>query len=183
MKYNHIIAGILSVFWCASLMQVLADTIPVNNLVQIVASDSATAKTVAWQDDSGRRDYTVTYRQKGSRETERAFVTNPKRPPVYDADWVPPYTYGAYMQGLRPDTDYEYEIADGDGESGWFPFHTTTEQLNRYEVLVFSDTQSSDYSVWGQTAQSAYEAHPGAAFFTVVGDLSDNGQSWYQWKE
>jgi hypothetical protein len=182
MKYNHIVAGILSAFWCASLAPVLADTIPVNNLVQIVASDSATAKTVAWQDSSGRRDYTVTYRQKGSSETARAFVTSPKRPPVYDAEWVPPYTYGAYMQGLRPDTEYEYEIADADGESGWFPFHTTTEQLNRYEVLVFSDTQSTDYSVWGQTAQAAYEAHPGAAFFTVVGDLSDNGQSWYQWK-
>ena len=82
MKYNHIIAGILSAFWCASLAPVLADTIPVNNLVQIVASDSATAKTVAWQDSSGRRDYTVTYRQKGSRETASAVVTSPKRPPV-----------------------------------------------------------------------------------------------------
>ena len=180
MKYNHIIAGILSAFWCASLAPVLADTIPVNNLVQIVASDSATAKTVAWQDSSGRRDYTVTYRQKGSSETARAFVTSPKRPPIYDAEWVPPYTYGAYMQGLRPDTEYEYEIADADGESGWFPFHTTTEQLNRYEVLVFSDTQSTDYSVWGQTAQAAYEAHPEPLFTVEIG--ADNGQSWYQWK-
>ena len=86
MKYNHIIAGILSAFWCASLAPVLADTIPVNNLVQIVASESATAKTVAWQDSSGRRDYTVTYRQKGSSETARAFVTSPKRPPAKEAD-------------------------------------------------------------------------------------------------
>lgn len=182
MNYKRILTGILSALWCVSLAPVQADTIPINNLVQIIASDAATAKTVAWQDNSGRRDYSVTYRQKGSKDIERAFVTSPKRPPIYDADWVPPYTYGAYMQGLKPDTDYEYEISDSDGESGWFPFHTTTEQLNQYKVLVFSDSQSDDYSVWGHTAQAAYDANPDAAFFTVVGDLSDNGQSWYQWK-
>lgn len=182
MNYKHILAGIFSALCCVSLTPVQADAIPINNLVQVIASDAATAKTVAWQDDSGRRDYSVIYRQKGSSDAEKAFVTSPKRPPIYDADWVPPYTYGAYMQGLKPDTDYEYEISDTDGESGWFPFHTTTEQLNQYKVLVFSDSQSSDYSVWGATAQAAYNANPDAAFFTVVGDLSDNGQSWYQWK-
>ncbi len=157
--------------------------IPITNLVQIVASDAATAKTVAWQDDSGRRDYTVVYRQQGNTDTQRAFVTSPKRPPVYDADWVPPYTYGAYMQGLKPDTAYEYKIATADGESGWFPFHTTTEQLNAYKVLIFGDSQSTDYGVWGSTARTAYEHHPEAAFFIMMGDLSDNGQSWYQWRQ
>ena len=47
--------------------------IPITNLVQIVASDAATAKTVAWQDDSGRSDYTVVYRQQGNTDTPRAF--------------------------------------------------------------------------------------------------------------
>lgn len=182
MKWKTMAALTLLGQWLG-LLPALADSIPIDNLIQVVASDAATAKTIAWQDASGRKDYTVRYRQKGQEKTERAFVTSPKRPPVYDASEVPPYTYGAYLQGLRPDMAYEYEIENAAGTSGWFPFRTTTERLDTYKVLVFSDTQSTDYAVWGKTAAAAYENCPDAAFFAVVGDLSDNGQSWYQWRQ
>lgn len=158
-------------------------TIGVTNLVQIVAKDSATAKTVSWQDDSPRQDYIVYYRKAGDTEEKEAFVTMPKRPPVYDAYNVLPYTYGAYMQKLEPDKAYEYRIANEDGSSPWFSFTTTRENLNDYHVLVFGDSQSTDYSVWGHTAEAAYEKKPDAAFFIMMGDLSDNGESWYQWRQ
>ena len=155
----------------------------VDNLVQIVAKDNAVDRTVSWQNNMPRRDYSLEYRIKGATDSQKAYVTEPKRPPVYDENNVPPYTYGAYMQKLKPATDYEYRINNGDGATPWYSFTTTTENLNQYKVLVFGDSQSVDYSVWGQTARKAWETNKDASFFINMGDLSDNGQSWDQWRE
>ncbi|MCH4167210.1 MAG: metallophosphoesterase family protein [Megasphaera sp.] len=154
-----------------------------DNLVQIVAKDSATGRTVSWQNTTPRTDYTVEYRAKGTTDSQQAYVTEPKRPPIYDENNVPPYTYGAYMQQLKPATDYEYRVRNEDGATPWYTFATTTEQLNEYKVLVFGDSQSVDYSVWGQTARTAWESNDDAAFFVNMGDLTDNGQAWFQWRD
>ena len=66
-----------------------------------------------------------------------AYVTEGKRPPIYDADNPAPYTYGAYMQKLTPATEYEYRIVNADGATDWITFSTTKEYLNKYKVLVF----------------------------------------------
>lgn len=157
--------------------------IEITNLVQIVAKDSATAKTISWQDERPRRDYKVYYKEGGDDKEKEAYVTTPKRPPIYDEDNVPPYTYGAYMQKLEPHKTYEYRIVNSDGTSPWFSFTTTKEDDNDYKVLVFGDSQSTDYSVWGHTARVAYEKEPDGAFFIMMGDLSDNGEAWYQWRQ
>ena len=88
------------------------------------------------------------------------------------------------MQHLQPDTAYEYRICNDEGEeTGWFSFTTTKEELNQYKVLIFGDSQSVDYSVWGQTAQIAWNQNKDAAFFVNMGDLTDNGQAWFQWRD
>ena len=154
-----------------------------DNLVQIIAKDSATSRTVSWQNTELRDDYSVEYRATGTTDMQKAYVTDPKRPPVYDGNNVPPYTYGAYIQKLKPATDYEYRIRDDEGATPWFTFATTKEDVNQYKVLIFGDSQSvDDYHVWGQTAQTAWEGNEDAAFFVNMGDLTDNGQAWFQWR-
>lgn len=173
----------VAILWISAFTGVMAQSITIDNLVQIVSADSATSKTISWQDPSGRTDYTVEYRAADSTATSQAEVTRPKRPPIYDYDNVPPYTYGAYMQKLQPNQAYEYRISDSDGATGWFSFTTTGEDDNTYTALILGDSQSSDdYSVWGQTARLAYQAAPQAKFFVNMGDLTDNGQAWYQWR-
>ena len=103
MKYkkSHLVAALLSAFTLFS-SQALA--MSVDNLMQIVAKDSATGKTISWQSDSNRNDYSVEYRHKDQGDVQLAYVTEGKRPPIYDADNPAPYTYGAYMQKLTPAT-------------------------------------------------------------------------------
>ena len=183
MQYKKLLTTILAgaaVFWNG--MAGAAQPIAVENLVQIISKDSATSRTVSWQDTARRSDYMVEYRRQGTGEIREAYMTGLKAPPVYDADWQAPNTYGAYMQQLTPETTYEYRIRNSDGTSGWMPFTTTPADLDKYKVLVFGDSQSTDYSVWGKTARTAWENNTDAAFFINMGDLTDNGQSYYQWK-
>lgn len=175
-----ILAGLAS---CLTMPLWAADQqVPVDNLVQIISENSATARTIAWQNKEASKDYSVDYRQKDSTDLKQAFVTEAKRPPVYDANNPPPNTYGAYMQRLKPDTAYEYRINKGKASTTWIPFATTKKNLNQYKVLIFGDSQSVDYTVWGQTAKTAWDANTDAAFFISMGDLTDNGQAYYQWR-
>ena len=176
--------GLYAVISMAGINTIAAQPLAVDNLTQIISKDSATSKTVSWQSSVPHYNYCVEYRQQGSNDIHQAYVTEPKRPPVYDYDNIPPYTYGAYMQHLQPDTAYEYRICNDEGEeTGWFSFTTTKEELNQYKVLIFGDSQSVDYSVWGQTAQIAWNQNKDAAFFVNMGDLTDNGQAWFQWRD
>ena len=176
--------GLCAVISMAGINTIAAQPLAVDNLTQIISKDSATSKTVSWQSSVPHYNYCVEYRQQGSNDIHQAYVTEPKRPPIYDYDNIPPYTYGAYMQHLQPDTAYEYRICNDEGEeTGWFSFTTTKEELNQYKVLIFGDSQSVDYSVWGQTAQIAWNQNKDAAFFVNMGDLTDNGQAWFQWRD
>ena len=176
--------GLYAVISMAGINTIAAQPLAVDNLTQIISKDSATSKIVSWQSSVPHYNYCVEYRQQGSNDIHQAYVTEPKRPPIYDYDNIPPYTYGAYMQHLQPDTAYEYRICNDEGEeTGWFSFTTTKEELNQYKVLIFGDSQSVDYSVWGQTAQIAWNQNKDAAFFVNMGDLTDNGQAWFQWRD
>lgn len=176
--------GLYAVISMAGINTIAAQPLAVDNLTQIISKDSATSKTVSWQSSVPHYNYCVEYRQQGSNDIHQAYVTEPKRPPIYDYDNIPPYTYGAYMQHLQPDTAYEYRICNDEGEeTGWFSFTTTKEELNQYKVLIFGDSQSVDYSVWGQMAQIAWNQNKDAAFFVNMGDLTDNGQAWFQWRD
>lgn len=153
MKYRkrHLLAALLSAF---TLFSGQALAMSVDNLMQVVAKDSATGKTISWQSDSDRSDYSVEYRHKDQDDVQLAYVTEGKRPPIYDADNPAPYTYGAYMQKLTPATEYEYRIVNADGATDWITFSTTKEDLNKYKVLVFGDSQSTDYSSGGRRRRS-----------------------------
>ena len=49
-------------------------------------------------------------------------------------------------------------------------------------MLIFTDSQSSDYSDWRNVAQNAIKRHPEAEIFTNLGDLVDNGEDSSQWR-
>lgn len=154
----------------------------VDNLEQIIPENSATAKTISWQNDRNVNDYRVEYRRQGSEDVQTLPVNAGKRPPIYNVNDPAPFTYSAYIQGLLPSTTYEYRICQGGEATGWGSFTTTAEDVNDYKVLIFGDSQSTDYGVWGRTARLAWNRNQDAAFFVNMGDLSDNGQAYFQWR-
>lgn len=158
------------------------ENLPIDNLVQIIPDDASRSYTASWQDSHWKKHYTVEYRQQNNNTSSEAAVSGPKRPRLYDENNPAPATYSVRMKNLKPETAYEYRIKNDNAATGWFPFQTTAKNLNHYKVLVFGDSQSTDYSVWGDTAQTAWNANQDASFFISMGDLTDNGQAYFQWQ-
>jgi len=105
------------------------------------------------------------------------------RPPRYNADWQQaPYTYSAAMHDLEPETVYEFRIGSAAETKEWQSFKTGKKKENTYKVIVMGDSQSVDYDVWGKTVQAAATNSNDAVFWIGMGDLTDNGQAWFQWR-
>ncbi len=76
------------------------------------------------------------------------------------------------------------KILLGLGLGNFFPAPAKAETLqDSFKMLVFADSQCVDYNVWKKVADAAIEKFPDAELVTVIGDLVDNGQADYQWRE
>ena len=58
-----------------------------------------------------------------------------------------------------------------------------TDNKNAFKMLVFADSQCVDYKVWKKVADFADKTFPDAELATVIGDLTDNGEADWQWRE
>lgn len=89
--------------------------------------------------------------------------------------------HSALITGLKPNTRYVYRVGGPDGWSQPKYFTTAPAITQNFTFLVFGDSQSINYNVWGTTLHKAYQANYQAAFFANVGDLVDVGQDYAQW--
>ena len=88
--------------------------------------------------------------------------------------------YTVYLQALEPKKEYAYRIVL-DKDKG--PWHKLKTEGDSFKALMFPDSQSSDYSGWQQLAQEAFKRHSEAEVFISMGDLVDNGEDGYQWRQ
>lgn len=152
-------------------------------VLQVVGADGAVSRSVTWQDAEGRSDYRFIYRKRKDAQEIQVPVTEQPRPPRYNADWQQaPYTYSAAMHDLEPETVYEFRIGSAAEMKEWQSFKTGKKKENTYKVIVMGDSQSVDYDVWGKTVQAAATNSNDAVFWIGMGDLTDNGQAWFQWR-
>lgn len=86
------------------------------------------------------------------------------------------------LTGLKPGTTYAYRLREGADWGEPHTFTTAAANVASFKFLIFGDSQSSNYKVWGTTLHQAYQANPDAAFFSNVGDLVDVGQDYGQWQ-
>jgi len=91
------------------------------------------------------------------------------------------YVHSLTITGLKPGTSYLYRWGDGQNWGETRSFRTAPMNPLAFTFLVFGDSQSSNYDVWRNTLQKAYQANPHGAFFINVGDLVDVGQDYAQW--
>ena len=90
--------------------------------------------------------------------------------------------YTVKLRSLEPNTEYSFRVTSGENYSDWYEFTTPTENKKTCSALIFGDSQASDYSVWGKTANAAYKKFKNADFFINMGDLVDNGSDIEQWR-
>ena len=144
---------------------------------QIVAQDNSTSRTIMWQSDSSEADAVIEYRLAGSKNTQSIGATDK----VFTDDGSTTYIHEATLTGLTPKTKYEYRVGYGsDRRSDWYPLETAGASV--YDVLIYPDSQSGDYSQWEEIVKDSAHRNPRTALYISMGDLVDNGEQAYQWR-
>ena len=144
---------------------------------QIVAQDNSTSRTIMWQSDSSEPDAIIEYRQEGTENTQNINATDK----AFTDDGSTTYIHEATLTGLTPNTKYEYRVGYGaDRRSDWYSLETAGASV--YDVLIYPDSQSADYSQWEEIVKSSALRNPRTALYIGMGDLVDNGEQAYQWR-
>ena len=144
---------------------------------QIVAKDNSTSRTIMWQSDSSEADAVIEYRMAGAENTQTIAATDKG----FTDDGSTTYIHEATLTGLIPNTKYEYRVGYGtDRRSDWYPLETAG--ASEYEVLIYPDSQSGDYSGWEQIVKDSAQRNPNTALYIGMGNLVDNGEQAYQWR-
>ena len=144
---------------------------------QIVAQDNSTSRTIMWQSDNSESDAIIEYRQDGTDTIQTINATDK----VFTDDGSTTYIHEATLTGLTPKTKYEYRVGYGsDRRSDWYSLETAGASV--YDVLIYPDSQSGDYSQWEEIVKDSAHRNPRTALYISMGDLVDNGEQDYQWR-
>jgi hypothetical protein len=149
----------------------------VERLRQVVASDVGRGRVLMWEVSSPVENQMVELRVQGA-DGVRRFAAEDTR---FTDDGTDVYQYTAELD-LTPGNSYQYRITAGDAATDWQMLYAPTENEN-YKMLIFPDSQSSDYADWKQVAHLAWARNTDAEIFTCMGDLVDNGEDRLQWTE
>ena len=144
---------------------------------QIVAKDNSTSRTIMWQSDSSEADAVIEYRLVGSDDIKKLSATDT----AFTDDGSTTYIHEGTITDLTPDTKYEYRVGySTDRRSDWYSLETAG--AGEYEVLIYPDSQSGDYSGWEQIVKNSADRNSNAALYISMGDFVDNGEQAYQWR-
>ena len=144
---------------------------------QIVAQDNSTSRTIMWQSDNSEADAVIEYRLEGAEKSQTIEATDK----AFTDDGSTTYIHEATLTGLTPNTKYEYRVGYGtDRRSDWYRLETAGASV--YDVLIYPDSQSGDYSQWEEIVRSSALRNPRTSLYISMGDLVDNGEHAYQWR-
>ena len=153
-------------------------TLPIEALRQLITADPRTSRTIMWQSKTPLEGCRLQYRAAGGN-----FQNLPVIQESLNEDRVTNYYYTAYLKNLTPATNYQYRIWQNNIATPWQEFITAPAEITEFSALIFCDSQCGQtYDGWGQAFRTAWQRHPAAHFFAIVGDIVDNGQQEWQWQ-
>ena len=148
-------------------------------LRQIVTQDTGHGRTLMWELSSPVEQQTVEVRVQGAETILRRYPATDER---FTDDHIEVYQYAAELEQLTSGTRYQYRIAAGETATDWQELYAPAADES-YKMLLFPDSQSSDYADWKQLAHLAWARNTDAQLFACMGDLVDNGEDRLQWTE
>ena len=145
-------------------------------LRQIVTADSTTSRVIMFQTDEKLSNVKLEYKMIGEDAAQFAKVAED----YFNQSNEPTFIYSCSLENLKPESLYNFRIISKDRATSWQNLRTAGN--GNFQMLIFSDSQCLDYSVWKRTADTAAKNFPDAEIFAVNGDLVDNGQAAFQWR-
>ncbi|MBP2633653.1 MAG: Calcineurin-like phosphoesterase [Firmicutes bacterium] len=147
-------------------------------VTQTITTDSKTTRTISWQTTPSDVEQFLEYKKINQEQTTLLAATSQKLPTNAEDMTLHCVT----LTSLTPGTSYAYRVGSHNNWSDWQEFTTEPPDNSSFKAIIFGDSQSSDYDVWKQTAQTAWSKNKDAAFFINMGDLVDIGSHYDQWK-
>ena len=151
----------------------------VERLRQIVAGDTGRARVLMWEISTPTEQQTVELRVRGKEEIVRRYPVMDDR---FADEGIEVYQYAAELDQLTPGTKYQYRITAGEMATDWWEIYAPNAN-EAYKMLIFPDSQSSDYADWKEMAHLAWARNTDAQIFACMGDLVDNGEDRRQWMD
>ena len=151
----------------------------VERLRQIVAGDTGRARVLMWEISTPTEQQTVDLRVRGKEEIVRRYPVMDDR---FTDEGIEVYQYAAELDQLTPGTKYQYRITAGEAATDWWEIYAPNAN-EAYKMLIFPDSQSSDYADWKEMAHLAWARNTDAQIFACMGDLVDNGEDRRQWMD
>lgn len=144
------------------------------------SSDPKTSIDIQWRTDTAIAEGTVKYREIGSTVI---FSVEARKYVMEDLLLMNDrfiHRFTARLKGLKPGTNYEYQIIP---DTTWDEKHTFTTQSedDSFSFIWFGDTHFSPK--FGELFNRADSAHPDVAFYTIAGDLVSDGLYRNQWDD
>ena len=158
-----------------------ADPIKADHIMQVVSADMKHERTISWQLRDYRLPSYLEIRKKGDSESQLKTALGEE---ISTSQGNQRRIYTVRLKNLEAGSEYEYRIRVEEWQSTWRSFYTEAEAVNgaSFKAMIFGDSQSINYDVWGQTAEKAWQANQDTAFFINIGDLVDNGQKDHEWQ-
>ncbi len=142
------------------------------------SGDPATTIDIQWRTNTSVENGTVYFRKKGSNE---AFSQSAERYLMEDLRLMNDrfiHRFTAQLKDLNPGTTYEYRLAPEEEWNENYIF-TTEDDSKSFSYIWFGDVHRSPK--WGELVNVAFEKHPDVAFFSIAGDLVNDGLYRNDW--
>jgi len=176
-------SGVMHIFDVATSVQVVVDpNAPTGTPERIILSstqDPSTSQYVTWRSRSPLSlSGSVELREVGGTARTVAAVQMPER----TVDGYPARSHSAKLEGLKPDTAYEYRVSSGTNASDWRGFTTAKTENAPFDFLYFGDAQEGIDTVWPATLEAAHTAVPDARLSLFAGDLINTATNETEWR-
>lgn len=154
-----------------------------DHIMLSLKNDAATSRTVKWRADASVEHGFALFRERGENAWTRACAERN----VFATDVDESSYFFADMNGLKPDTYYEYTVGDEINRSAVYAFKTSKADFDKFSFLCLSDVQTggpeppADYTEFNGILKEILAGHPEIEFILTAGDNTNCGQTDVQW--
>ncbi|MBR2216414.1 MAG: metallophosphoesterase family protein [Selenomonadaceae bacterium] len=157
------------------------------HLRQIITGDSRFSRTIMWELDALPKFIGVEYRLEGdalARWQEAAYRYTDLNSEYNPNSSEAVYIFTSFLGGLSPGALYEYRVIAEGSATPWHKLATPPDTPAPFQAIIVCDSQCGyTYADWKNTIHQAAKRHPQAEFIADIGDIVDNGQSAWHWRE